>query len=350
MEQKNVNPPVPSPDELLAAFRANPRDARLALFLGVQLEDAGREEEAIAVWSLGDDADPALRMVKDNPQVHPRMREHSERADAAIRRFFTGLHQRALAEFAAEGGEDIGRVRAGIWSLTHDAPFEFGTAMQEPMIFYMPGLPAAPATDRERLPWAAALEEHWHEIRSEYERAARDLSVMTPYVPANLQAAEWQKLSGTLDWSAIYLFKESRRGEHADRFPATLAALEQADLVRVDGVPMEAFFSRLVPGAHIPPHHGLTNTRLTVHLPLIVPDDCAIRVGEEEYRWREGEILAFDDSFEHEAWNRSDSDRVVLIFETHHPDLSPAERRAVEHAYSVRQRWLDGREKLLGWR
>ena len=41
---------------------------------------------------------------------------------------------------------------------------------------------------------------------------------------------------------------------------------------------MEAFFSRLVPGAHIPPHYGLTNTRLTVHLPLIVPEDCGIRV------------------------------------------------------------------------
>src|SRR5262249_50224368 len=111
----------------------------------------------------------------------------------------------------------------------------------------------------------------------------------------------------------------------------------------------EMFFSRLKPGAHIPPHFGCANNRLTVHLPLIVPGDCTIRVGDQVHAWREGELFAFDDSFEHEAWSRSDKDRVVLIFESHHPDLRPDERFAVEHAFASRGRWLsDRRTRLLG--
>ena len=107
--------------------------------------------------------------------------------------------------------------------------------------------------------------------------------------------------------------------------------------------PVELFFSRLKPGTHIPPHFGIANNRVTIHLPLIVPGDCEIRVGTEMHAWREGEIFAFDDSFEHEAWNRSSADRVVLIFESHHPDLSPDERRAIEYAIEARGRWLKER-------
>jgi aspartate beta-hydroxylase len=129
----------------------------------------------------------------------------------------------------------------------------------------------------------------------------------------------------------------------AKLFPKTLAALKAADIVRIEGRPMELFFSRLKPGTHIPPHHGIANNRITVHLPLIVPGDCSIRVGNAMHHWREGEIVAFDDSFEHEAWNRSPADRVVLIFEAHHPDLSREEREAIQYAIEVRGRWLKKR-------
>ncbi|MCA1748485.1 MAG: aspartyl/asparaginyl beta-hydroxylase domain-containing protein [Parasphingopyxis sp.] len=337
-----------TPDQLLEIFRSQRRNAQLALYVGAKLDEAGREEEAVAIWSLGDDINPGLRQAKDDPQAPAEMRAHSARADEVFRRFFSDLHRRTVEEFGAREGADVSRVRNAVWSMTHDADFAFQAPMQQPTVFYMPDLPASPSIPRSELRWAAAIEAAWHDIRREYEQAARDTRMMEPYVPADIPAPEWQKLSGTLDWSAIYLFEKSRPTGLEKHFPKTMAAFETADLVRVDGNPMEIFFSRLTPGAHIPPHHGLTNTRLTVHLPLIVPDDCAIRVGESEFHWTEGEILAFDDSYEHEAWNRSDRDRVVLIFETHHPDLSEAEKRAIEHAYTARQKWLDRRETLLG--
>lgn len=58
----------------------------------------------------------------------------------------------------------------------------------------------------------------------------------------------------------------------------------------------ESTFSALGGGAHLKPHCGSTNCRLTCHLPLLVPDGCSIRCGEEERPYREGELMIFDDS------------------------------------------------------
>ena len=222
--------------------------------------------------------------------------------------------------------------------------------MQRSLIFHMPDLPAHPIEPNARFDWVPALEAATGSIKAEYEAYVGIGGSAQPYVPAGTNATGWASLSGSLDWSAIHLCQNAKRMPVADSFSETLRALEAVDLVRIDGVPMEIFFSRLKAGAHIPPHHGLTNTRVTVHLPLIVPENCMIRVARHEHRWREGCVFAFDDSFEHEAWNRSESDRTVLIFEAHHPDLAVEERAAIEHAYTARQRWLDSRRaKLDAW-
>ena len=72
-----------------------------------------------------------------------------------------------------------------------------------------------------------------------------------------------------------------------------------------------------------------TNTRLVAHLPLIVPSDCALVVGGEKHEWREGQVVVFDDTYEHEAWNRSSQVRVVMIFDIWNPYLTEAEQAAL---------------------
>ena len=79
----------------------------------------------------------------------------------------------------------------------------------------------------------------------------------------------------------------------------------------------------------IPPHVGVTNSRLVCHLPLIVPDGCWFRVGAETRHWHPGEAFVFDDTIEHEAMNPSNELRIVFIFDIWHPDLSTVEREAV---------------------
>ena len=101
------------------------------------------------------------------------------------------------------------------------------------------------------------------------------------------------------------------------------------DLTRIAGYGPEVMFSVLKANTRIKAHHGPINGRLIVHLPLIVPENCgAIRVGEETRTWQVGQCLIFDDAFEHEAWNDSDRDRVVLILDIWNPQLSLAEREA----------------------
>ena len=231
-------------------------------------------------------------------------------------------------------------MRRAIWTQTHDGPVKFLTPKQEPSIFYMPDLEAIPITSRERLPWASQVESKTAVVRDEYLAAVRSGAELSPYVDSKTASPVWRELRGQMDWSSLHLFKASQETPFAKLFPGTMKALEAADVVRIDGRPMELFFSRLKPGAHIPPHCGVANNRITIHLPLIVPGNCTIRVGSEIHAWQEGELFAFDDSFEHEAWNRSSEDRVVLIFESHHPDLRPEERDAIEFAFEERGRWL----------
>ena len=77
--------------------------------------------------------------------------------------------------------------------------------------------------------------------------------------------------------------------------------------------------------------HGqrVTNTRVVCHLPLVVPEGCALVVGGERHEWREGVAVLFDDTYEHEAWNRGSETRVVLIADVWNPHLTAAEREAV---------------------
>lgn len=79
-------------------------------------------------------------------------------------------------------------------------------------------------------------------------------------------------------------------------------------------------YSYLKPHTHILPHKGYTRMVLRCHLPLIVPEgDCAIRIGDETRKWEEGKLMVFDDSFDHEAWNKTDAPRAVLMFDIPNP-------------------------------
>ncbi|WP_231925988.1 aspartyl/asparaginyl beta-hydroxylase domain-containing protein [Micromonospora echinofusca] len=80
-----------------------------------------------------------------------------------------------------------------------------------------------------------------------------------------------------------------------------------------------AGFSRMAPGTRIKPHQGWVTTVYRAHLGLVVPEDCALRVGDETRQWREGKTFVFDDTVTHEAWNYGSSDRVVLLFDFARP-------------------------------
>jgi aspartyl/asparaginyl beta-hydroxylase (cupin superfamily) len=203
--------------------------------------------------------------------------------------------------------------------------------LQQPSAFYFPGLPQIEFYERETFDWLPALEAAAPAMRSELEAVMAEDGDFAPYVETPVgRPPPRNPLLDDPSWGACYLWKSGRRVDrNAHRCPRTMAALAAAPIPHIrDRSPM-ALFSLLKPGTHIMPHHGLLNTRLIVHIPLIVPPDCGLRVGSQTRAWRTGEALVFDDSIEHEAWNRGTETRVVLLFEIWRPEITGEERAAL---------------------
>ena len=205
--------------------------------------------------------------------------------------------------------------------------------LQQPRHFYFPELPNIEYAERAAFPWLDRVEAATDAIRAELLTVLEEDAAFSPYVEAepNRPVFNDNGMVGNPDWSAFYLWKAGAPvAENIARCPATAAALEGAPLCTIPGRTPSIHFSLLRPGMHIAPHHGFMNARYVCHLPLIVPDGCAMRVGSETRAWTEGRACVFDDSIEHEAWNRNPERlRVVLIFDIWRPELSEAERAFV---------------------
>lgn len=210
---------------------------------------------------------------------------------------------------------------------------------QIPNVFFYPGLPSVDFADTSIFSWRTELESHFREMRDEAAVLLADTADFSPYVARTLEHPQGD-VHGLLEnpsWSSLYLWNNGAPiEENIERCPATYKALaEHVPLVQIDGRAPAVFFSLLKPGAHIPPHTGMLNVRYICHLPLIVPPDCYLRVGERTIHWEEGKIVVFDDTVEHEAKNGSKQDRLVLIFEIWKPDVSEVERLHVRRMLEI---------------
>ena len=209
--------------------------------------------------------------------------------------------------------------------------------LQQPSSFYYPGLPQIAFYDTAEFDWVATLEAAVPTIRNEAAAALAGQAGIAPYVQADpTRPNRGHALLGDSRWSAFHFFEDGQPVEpNTERCPATSAALAKTPLPRIRGRSPMALYSILEPHTHIPPHNGMLNTRLICHLPLIVPDNCRLRVGNHTRAVEEGKVLIFDDSIEHEAWNDSDAVRVILLFEIWRPELSADEVKALTALYEA---------------
>jgi hypothetical protein len=209
---------------------------------------------------------------------------------------------------------------------------------QEPRHYFFPGLPQVQFYPREAFPWLDALEAATAEIRGELLEILKEDAAFTPYLERNtrLPHTDAHGLLENPAWSAFYLWKHGDLvAQNAARCPKTVAALRDVPFAEVKNRSPSVIFSLLRPGAHIPPHTGEVNTRLVCHLPLVVPQACHLRVGNETRPVIEGQGWVFDDTIEHEAWNASDRTRVILLFEVWRPELSESERAQVRAMFEA---------------
>ena len=203
----------------------------------------------------------------------------------------------------------------------------------EPTFMLFPYLRNYEFFDREAFPWLATVEAATDSIREELLAVlSTDQSGIEPYIAfeEGLPLRQWKELNHSRRWSAYFLWNQGRAEDsHLARCPRTAAVLANVPQVDVPGRGPSAFFSILEANTKIPAHTGVTNTRATVHLPLIVPPGCGFRVGGETREWQVGTGWVFDDTIEHEAWNNADAPRAILIFDVWNPELTLLERDLV---------------------
>jgi aspartyl/asparaginyl beta-hydroxylase (cupin superfamily) len=290
-------------------------------------ERAGDKQAALTAWS----GTLQLAAAIERPSAE------LERELAAGRQFVAGLQARlgtsADAVYATLEPEldetERRRVRA-FYDLSIGRRQVF---FNECAGLYYPFLPADEYFDRKHFPWLDQLEAATADIRAElHGLLAEGNPAIIPYVRLDEGTPQnkWSDLSHNYDWSACFLYEYGQPNLPVlERCPRTAALLARLPLAQIPGKAPNAFFSMLKPHSAIPPHTGVTNTRAIIHLALDVPPDCGFRVGGETREWVEGHAFAFDDSIDHEAWNRSDQRRHVLIIDTWNPHLSEREQAAI---------------------
>jgi len=169
----------------------------------------------------------------------------------------------------------------------------------------------------------SALEANWLLIRKE----------LAQLQPQNF--IDWpEKYIYNQGWEVFGLYAFGNRIEENCRLcPETTKLVEMIPGMTTAG------FSSLAPDTYIGPHFGATKAVLRCHLGLVVPDECAIRVDSETRSWQEGKCLIFDDTFEHEAWNKSDKTRIVLLLDFNRPESTLTEPLSVNQTID-QEYWL----------
>ncbi len=309
------------------ALRIEPKKVRAHILRGDLLSRAGDMRGAMSSFAA------ALKFAPPADQLSSAVAADLARAAAAGRALSEQFRQRLMESGEKGAGERSSRFDKSIDILTGRQQ----VYLQQPRFYFFPDLPNTQFYDRSRFAWAPAVEAATPAIRAELMNLMTQAERFSPYVQgASRRDGAGQGLLNNADWSACHIIKDGEVVEElAAQCPATLAALADTPLARVPGRSPSVLFSLLRPGMHIPPHHGFVNTRLIAHLPLIVPNNCALRVGSETRRWVEGELLVFDDTIEHEAWNKSDQNRVVLLFDFWRPELTLAERAMVSSMFET---------------
>ena len=307
------------------ALRVDPLDFVPLLLKANLLDRMGQDAAAgetygYALAQLPEAVPPHLAAM-----VEEARRRHESHVAAAAARLAAAA---AEAEAALDAREKRRFERFQSNALRRTRPYH-----SEPTHFHYPGLAEREFHDREDFPWLAALEEATDALRGDFERVmAAERAELVAYIqyPDDVPLRQWAELNRNRAWTAIHLVQNGVTIEaNARHCPAAMALLGQLDQPDIPRRGPNAMFSLLAPGAHIPPHTGVANTRLVCHLALIVPPGCWFRVGAETRDWEEGKAWVFDDTIEHEAMNPSEALRVVFITDTWHPGLSPAERGAV---------------------
>lgn len=227
---------------------------------------------------------------------------------------------------------------------------------QRPTLFFVPSLRASPVWTLADLP--APQQRGLRALQASAQRLLAEYDAMQTTMPsdystrdATRQDGEHKLHEGAWDWHS-YVKKGERQAAFAAHCPDTARLLEGVPGLMTDLPFGFAFFSTLHAGSKIAAHTAPCNLRVRVHLPLRVPPtagpnaSCGMELAGERLSWRAGELMLFDDSYEHAVWNSTEQARVLLLLDLWHPEVSEVERGAIRDMF--RQAQLERRSRAAG--
>ncbi|MCI3134623.1 aspartyl/asparaginyl beta-hydroxylase domain-containing protein [Phenylobacterium aquaticum] len=311
-------------DALNHALGVEPRSFHALLMKGSIFDRQGNMPKAGRTYAL------ALLFAPPIEQLDPPTQTALARAQAVYETYLSDFNREVWSAVDAKSGREGARDRQRVNRFLDIISGKKPSYPQKPTDYYFPGLPPIEFFDDEMFPWMDAFEGYFPDILAELQAELdRGAKTFAPYVqlPMDAPVDQWKLLNHSDTWSSLAMKSNGRVvEENAPRFPKTLEALALLPQPVVPNRSPVAIFSALKPRTKIPPHHGVSNTRMVVHLPLIVPNHCGFRVGSETREWKPGKAWVFDDTIEHEAWNDSDQLRVILIADIWNPYLTDYER------------------------
>ena len=184
-----------------------------------------------------------------------------------------------------------------------------------PLNVFMYGLskvPNTPYLPAEAFPELRVLEQNWTVIREEAMalRKAGGIKASNQYNDVGFNSFF---RSG---WKRFYLkWYDDAHPSASTLCPRTTALLRGIGSVKA------AMFAELPPGSHLVRHRDPFAGSLRYHLGLTTPGDprCFIDVDGQQYFWRDGEAVVFDETYIHYAINETDQDRVILFCDVERP-------------------------------
>jgi aspartyl/asparaginyl beta-hydroxylase (cupin superfamily) len=151
--------------------------------------------------------------------------------------------------------------------------------------------------------WAREFQENHDNIKNELKAYLTD-SDLTSYFNSSMvnNTNAWRTIS-LKNWEVV-LFKNHKFFEHTakiiNKYPEILSLS----------------FNLLEPGGKILPHCGDTNGIYRCHYGIEIPSampNCGFRVLDETRPWKEREWLIFMDAYNHEAYNKTESSRIIMV-------------------------------------
>jgi len=175
-------------------------------------------------------------------------------------------------------------------------------------------IPDTPFLSNEHFPFLREFEDRWEEMQVE----AREILKLREHIPGFQDISPDQyRIATANNWKTFVLYGFGKRMErNCKQAPVTAEILSRVPKIQT------AWFSILAPGYHIPAHTGVTKGILRAHLGLMIPTEyekCRIRVGEEVKAWETGKVFVLDDTYNHEVWNDTNEERVILLFDFDRP-------------------------------